>query len=174
MGFVASFPVRRGRTGHDLPVRATQHPRQLVLDVLAQPLVADQLGGLGTPSAPLGMTRDRRFVVEPVGTCRGVGAQLTRDSRRCTAQPPRDAAHSGTRSAPQRDVFALIRGEVATRNSLWQPWIHAASLTEPAEPDRRRYARFSGSVLGHHPGSDRRPKPNPFLPEHVPSRVECG
>src|ERR1700733_8167582 len=67
------------------------------------------------------------------------------------------------RATPQRNVFTLIRGQVATRNGLWQLWIHAASMAEPPKPNRRRHARFGGSVLGHRPRSNGRPEPDPVL-----------
>jgi putative transposase len=43
-------------------------------------------------------------------------------------------------------------------------WIHAASMAEPTEPDRRRHAGFGRGVLGHHPRSNGRPEPDPVLP----------
>src|SRR5271156_1867567 len=98
---VASLPLRRGRTSHDLLVSATNDTGELVLDVLAQPVVADQLGRLGTPRPPFGMPlRDRGLVVEPIRARRGITAQLTRDGRRRTPEPTRNLTNTGTLRTP--------------------------------------------------------------------------
>jgi hypothetical protein len=105
---VAPLPRRYRRPGHDLAIRATNDTGQLVLDVLAQPVVTDQLGRLRTPGTPLAMPlRDRRLVFQPVGSRRSVAAQLTRNRRRRTPQPSRDLTNTGILSTPQSDIFPL-------------------------------------------------------------------
>jgi hypothetical protein len=80
---VAALPRGAGGADDDPPVSTANHSGQLVLDVLAQPVVTDQLGRLrpaGTPSSvPL---RHRGLVFQAIGACRGVAAQFTRDRRR--------------------------------------------------------------------------------------------
>jgi hypothetical protein len=78
VGLVAALPRCAGGAGHDLTVSTAHYPRQLIPDVLAQSVVADQLGDLGAPCTSLGMPlRGRGLVIEPIGTCGGVTAQLT-------------------------------------------------------------------------------------------------
>src|SRR6476646_6173334 len=61
-GLLRAFHCAAG-PGHNLAVSTTNHTGELVLDVLAQPVVADELGGLRTPRAPLGIPlRDRCLV----------------------------------------------------------------------------------------------------------------
>src|SRR5690606_30613882 len=74
---VASLPRGGGGTDDDLAISAANDAGQFVLDVLTQPVVANELGGLGAAGAPLGVPlRSGGLIVESIGAGRGIAAQL--------------------------------------------------------------------------------------------------
>src|SRR5436190_20231 len=107
--------------------------------------------------------RDRRPVLQPVGPGRGVAPKLTRDRRRIPPQPPGDLTHPFALGTQQRDLLTLHERQIPARYHRWKTWIHAASVTEPAEPNRAGHACFA-RILGPRAPSDRRPEPDPVLP----------
>ncbi len=137
---------------------------QAILDELAEPVVGDQLGNLRAPRATLGIPLgDRGLVVQLIGPRGGVATQLARDRRRVTAEAAADLAGTELLGVQERNVLTFAERQVPARHCGRQAGSHAASVTEPPEPDRPGHACLDACLLGLHPAGDRRPEPDPVL-----------
>lgn len=73
MGLVQAFPLPFDGSGDSLVIRQGDLARKAVLDVLAQPLILSQLGGLWAAGKQLGFpVRNAGAIVELAATGRGV------------------------------------------------------------------------------------------------------
>src|SRR4029453_11884139 len=119
-------------------IRKLHSSREPVPHPDAEPVVDTQLRKLRATSTPLGMPLcERRPILETKRPCRRVAAQLPRDRRRRPAEPTRDLAHTELLRTPDRNVLTLREGQIPARHRRRQARVHAASVTEPPEPDRR-------------------------------------
>ena len=128
--------ARRGR-----PVLSHHRACEAVLHVAPQPIVRGQLGDLrarGTSGAvPL---RSRRPILQTAAPSRSVATQRSRDSRRGSPEPTGNVAHPAALRSPDRDLFPLRKGQVASRSGRHADRRHPPALTEPTTTHGRRHA----------------------------------
>ena len=130
-----------------------------VLHIVAEPLIGHQLRSLGPTSLQLRLPlRDRSSIVEPATPSRRVPSQLARDRRRRPAQPASNGTHAKTLHSEQRDLLAFREGQIPTRQRAELDRRHAATLAEPARPDRARHAARDRGVLAREPFGDLHPE----------------
>src|SRR3954453_18645709 len=148
----------------DVAVESLHRAGKAVLDIVTQPRVGHQLGGLRSPRAAVGMgLRGRRPVFRPASPHRGVALQLSGDRRWCPPEPASDRSHSMTAGEQHRDLFALYKRQIPPGHRREGERRHPATLPKPPDTNRRQAPCLYPSVLARGPPSDRPPKPDPML-----------
>ena len=160
---VQPLPRRRLGPGDDRAVGPADAPGEPLLHVLTQPVVAHELRGLRALRRLLRLPLRHQGPVDRLAAPgRRVAAQLARDRPRVTSDPAGDLAHPELLSAQQRDLLTLGERQVAARGLVQADRRHAASVTEPAGPDRPRHTDRLRGLDRRHPRRD----PPPELPLH--------
>ncbi len=168
MRLVQPLPRGRSRTLDGRAVRPPDAAREPFLDVLPQPLVLDELRGLGALGCLLSLPlRHPRPVLQLPAPSGGVAAKLTRNRPRVTTDRPRDLAHPLTSGAQDRDLLTLLERQVTARGLGQTDRWHAASVTKPARAHRHGHAHPHRS-LGR---GDARGDQPPELSLHRPRRL---
>lgn len=163
MRLVQPLPDGCRGTGEETAVGPADTPREPLLDILTQPVVAC---GLRCLQALRGLLRLPLRHQGAVGLLpaprRRVAAQLTRDRSRVAADPARDFTHAELLDAQQRDLLTLSERQVTARGLVKTDRRHPASVTEPPRRDRPRHTHPVGCFDRGHA---RRGQP-PELPLH--------
>ena len=114
MRLVQPLPCRWFRPDDDPAVRTADTAGETLLDVLTQPVVGREPRRLRSLRRLLSLPLRHQRPVLQRPTARGrVAAQLARDRSRVTADPACDLTHPDLLRAQQRDLLALLEGQVA-------------------------------------------------------------
>ncbi len=156
---VAALPCPGRGPGHRCTTRPANLTGEPLLNVVAQPLVGGELRRLRAPGHQLRLPlRDRSPVLELAATRGRVAAQLPRNCRRRPIQAPGDLANARASRPQQRDLLALLKAQIPTRQRLDHERGHSATLSKPPAASRLRGADRKGGLLAAQPLRDLMPE----------------